>query len=443
MKHRHALILLLLLLAGPLAAPAPAPAREAPAADWSVGDYVQLAWEQHPGLEAARARLEGSLARAQGAGSWPDPVLEYGWFVSEMETALGPQQHRLGLMQPVPWPGKNSLRREAARREAAVQNWSWQERALEVQEEVVVALAEYALLARRLEVEEAIATLLGDQEELARTRYRHSDSGQGELLRLQVERGRALDRLRRLRAARPAHAARLNAALGRPHHAALPWPVVLDPQGPPALLGGTPADSLLVRLQERSPRLRALEQEATARAVEAKLARREQWPDIGVGVSTTLVGDDSIMPNPDAGRDAWVAMLQLRLPLWRGKYDALVGQAEAERRRVRAERRATALQLRAGVEDALYQAWDARTRLDFYRDELVPREREALRATATAWQNGRSDLLSFLDSTRSLLALELEDARALRDLYAANARLARLLGEALAPLPSPQETTRP
>lgn len=441
MKHRKLWILVVGLVS--LAIPGLAPAQGSPEAGWSVADYVRLAWEGHPGLDAARARLEGSLARARGAGSWPDPVLDYAWFAREIETALGPQQHRVGLMQPVPWPGKTGLRREAARREAAVQNWNWQQRALEVQEDVIVALADYALLARQLEVEEAVTELLGDQEELARTRYRNSDSEQGELLRLQVERGRALDRLRRLRAARPAHAASLNAALGRAHHAPLPWPVELDPVGPPALLDGTPADSLLARLQERSPRLRALEQEATARAVDAKLARREQWPDIGVGVSTTFVGDDAIMPNPDAGRDAWMAMVQLRLPLWRGKYDALVGQAEAERRRVRAERRATALELRAGVERALFEEWDARTRLDFYRDELVPREREALRATATAWQNGRSDLLSFLDSTRSLLALELEDARALRDLYTANARLARLLGEALAPMPSPQEFTRP
>ena len=50
-------------------------------------------------LEVARQAHRAAAERIPQARSWPDPVLSYGYFAEEVETALGPQEHRIGLSQ--------------------------------------------------------------------------------------------------------------------------------------------------------------------------------------------------------------------------------------------------------------------------------------------------------------------------------------------------------
>ncbi len=44
----------------------------------------------------------------------PDPEFNYGYFIQEVETRVGPQEQRVGLSQMFPWFGKSRLRGEAA-----------------------------------------------------------------------------------------------------------------------------------------------------------------------------------------------------------------------------------------------------------------------------------------------------------------------------------------
>jgi len=85
-----------------------------------LSDYLAYAALNNPGLEAAFNRWKAALERVPQVKALPDPRFEYKYFIKEVETRVGPQQHSFGVSQVLPWFGKLDLRGEVAG-EAAVE----------------------------------------------------------------------------------------------------------------------------------------------------------------------------------------------------------------------------------------------------------------------------------------------------------------------------------
>ena len=74
-------------------------------AESTLEDYLAFAALNNPGLEAAFNRWKAGLERITQVGTLPDPRFNYSYFIREVETRVGPQRHRVGLMQMFPWFG--------------------------------------------------------------------------------------------------------------------------------------------------------------------------------------------------------------------------------------------------------------------------------------------------------------------------------------------------
>jgi hypothetical protein len=80
-----------------------------------LNNYLAYAALANPQLEAAFNRWKAALEMVTQAHTLPDPRFNYGYFIQEVETRVGPQEQRPGLSQMFPWFGKLKLRSEAAR----------------------------------------------------------------------------------------------------------------------------------------------------------------------------------------------------------------------------------------------------------------------------------------------------------------------------------------
>ena len=76
----------------------------------SLKDYQQLAVEQNPSLMARYKAFEVAMTRVQQINALPDPTLSFGYFVSPVETRVGPQRARFSLTQMFPWFGTLRLK---------------------------------------------------------------------------------------------------------------------------------------------------------------------------------------------------------------------------------------------------------------------------------------------------------------------------------------------
>ncbi|MBD3220620.1 hypothetical protein GF314_05215 [bacterium] len=381
---------------------------------------LQEAARANPELQAAREAWLAAAAAADASGKLPDPRLSYGRFLAPVQTRVGPQQHQVGLSQTLPWFGSLGRQRDAAAAAIVAARAGIGAAWLDVRLRLTRALHEIHRIDRTLQIERENLELLEQFESVARARLRYNEAATADLLRLQVELGRAEDRVQAIGDRRAPAVARLNALLGRPARAPFPQEPVLHD-------GAVDSLALLEqRLAGGHPRLRALRAEAERQERLADVARDRGRPGLTLGVMHTFVEPRGVEGLAGDGDDATLATVSVNLPLWRGKIAAGVDAAQRRQARVRADERDLRGQLQADLSAALYEFDDAGRRVALYRDTLLPKAEESLGATLDAYANGRSDFGELIDVERVLLEFQLSLLEARVDRADARARIASL-----------------
>ena len=383
----------------------------------TLQEYLRYAAQNNAGLKAAFEQWKAALEQVPQAKSLPDPRFNYGYFIEEVETRVGPQRQRVGIMQLFPWFGKIEARTDAAAAGAKAARKRYEAEKLKLFFDVKEAFYEYTYLAKAVEIAGENLELIKHFEEVARTKYMAAAAGHPDVIRAQVELARLEDRLKTLEDLRGPIVARLNAVLNRQSFEMLPWPrrekfvpVQIERQ------------KLIELLKQMNPELAALDFELEAAKSKVELAKKKFYPDIGVGV-------DSIQT--DGGDDAVILMFSMNLPIWRDSYKAAHEQAKADVRRTAQQKRESENTLIARSEQVLYDFEDSERKIKLYGDILVPKAEELLGASETAYAGGTIDFLSLVDAQRTLLEYQLRYERAVTDNRQKLANLELLAGTEL------------
>jgi len=430
-------------------------------AESTLEDYLRYAALNNPALEAAFNRWKAALEQIPQVTALPDPRFTYAYFIEEIETRVGPQRYRLALSQMFPWFGKLKLRGSIAAERAEAARQQYEAEKLRLFYKVKTAYYEYWYLGRAVEVVRTTLDLLKYLERVARARYRAAADGHSDVMRAQVEIGKLEDRLRSLLDLRGAVVARLNAALNRPAGYSLPWPKHMPEQHLSV------DDEQVVALARRNnPELKALSYDSRSRRIAIDLAKKDYFPDITLAVQFTEVGRGPRVSGPglkapfaqrsavrlaqrsgdlldaynivhafmspdlpgDAGKDAWIVSVSMNLPIWLSKYRAGERQARAMylasvKAKVQREN-----DLIARTRLALYNFHDAERKINLYRDTLIPKARQSLKATETAYRAGQVGFADLVDAVRVLLEFRLSYERAVADRAKYLAELEMLVG---------------
>lgn len=402
-------------------APADAPKLDA---DASPDDYVRFALYNSPSVEAAYQRWVASAERLPQVGSLPDPRLNVGFFLDEVETRTGPQHARIGVSQALPWPGLLDEREDAAALAARGAWLRFEAERLAVTEQVVRTLHELAYLDAVVRITQENLELLQSFEEVVRNRYRVGLGSHPELARVQVELGQLEDRLTQLETMRPAYASELNAALNRPTET--PVPTLAELPGRVSLMQGPELAALARRA---NPNLLALDEQLEEKRVGTEVARLGGMPSLSVGLDYIVTGDAMNSSIPESGDDPIMLSFGVTLPLSREKYDAAVRESIAERLEVSHTRAAEANRISAAIQRIWFEHTDADRRVRLYEQTLIPKAEESLRASLAGFRAGDTNFLDLLDTERTLLEFAIASERARADRGQALAMLNRLVGQ--------------
>jgi cobalt-zinc-cadmium efflux system outer membrane protein len=410
--------LALLLVSLWLVAPAAASPTLIPGADL---DSVR-AWliERNPELRALQAEAEAAQARVLPAGALPDPMAEV--------ELMGIDPDRPSLLpgnvdattwrvrQSFPMWGKRGLAREVARHEASAAGLDREAVALDL-----LARAEEAYV-RFWHAREAVAVLdrqielLGQLEEVARTRYSLGIAAQQDSIRAQVARtGLQHERITRL-AARAEAAAMLNAVLARPVDAPLAEPAS-EPELP---LPAERLDQVLAMLADAGhPALQASAARTEAAEAAFELQRRARYPDLSLGFGV-IQRDDR--------EEGYEVMLAVEIPL----------QQRARREREREARlrgdaaRARSDALAAGLAGQLGQVWSqaraARDQRRLIEQTLVPQAQANFESALASYRVGEVDFGTLLEALDAWQGAALAQVDARRDELVAAAAVGAITG---------------
>ncbi len=389
-------------------------------------DYLQYAALNNAGLRAAFEQWKAAVEQVPQAEALPDPRFNYGYFIREVETRVGPQRQKFGISQVFPWFGKIEARTDAAAAAAKAARKRYEAAKLKLFFEVKEAFYEYTYLARAVEIANENLELIKHFEEVARTKYMAAVATHPDVIRAQVELAKIEDVAKSLEDLRKPIVARLNAVLNRQSFDTLPWP-----QREEFKKKEVKRQQIVSLLRQMNPELAALDFEAEAAKHRIELAKKKFWPDIGVGVDW-IQTSDTPGPGPrDSGQDPVILMFTMNLPIWRESYKAAELQAKANMRKTAQQKTETENTLIARAQRVLYDFDDSNRKIELYGDILVPKAEELLGASETAYMAETIDFLSLIDAQRTLLQYQLQYERAITDNQQRLAELEMLAGAQL------------
>jgi len=390
---RPAPVLLSLALLLPAAAPAEAPGAGPP--DPVLDELIRQALEARPELRQARSLVRAAEERVPQAGRLPDPTLTLGIQndgfqaiqIGKMETSYW----QVMVTQPLPWPGKQGLRADAAGLEARGAGAALERVRLTVEADVRRAFLDLLLTRDRLKLLARLEALWQQSEGLARIRYEAGEGPQSDLLRAQLAR----TRLRQRRSALEAEELTRVQALNRLRGHRLDEPIATrlglrDLADPPLpVLEEAHADA-----EARSPELAAARFGRQASERKLDLARRDRYPDFAVTAGVMPRGSFEPM---------WLLSVGITLPVY-GRQSHAVEEGLA-RERAGAEGEEAVLQLlRLRVEERRTLLASLLSVNQLYRGGLLVQSEATVASTTAQYRVGRVTFASVLEALAGYLA---------------------------------------
>jgi cobalt-zinc-cadmium efflux system outer membrane protein len=422
---RTATMLVTLWVAGTVAAHAQAPD------SLSLGEVYLRVNTGTPRTAAAAAAARAAEARIGPARRLPDPMLQFALMNRRLpgfglDESLGMNQ--IGLVQMVPLGGKLGLATSVERARTAAAEARTADVRLAERERAAMAFFELYETDRSLALAEESRELLRDLVKTTSAMYAVGEGRQPDVLRAQVELARMQEELVRMSAMRTAAAARLNAVLDAPGDAAV---------GPPRLPpfpGSVPARDSLERLAIAGrPMLAAGAHDVHAAEDAARLAGRELWPDVELGIQYGW--------RPmETGSDRMASlMVGVRLPVWAGSRQlAMRRESGAMRDMAAAELAAMTADTRGRVAELDADVQRVQTLLRLYRTTVLPQADATVASSLAAYRLGGVDFMTLLDARMNLIRYRQEMIRLEAELGSAVASLEMLTGTDLFASGGPQ-----
>lgn len=287
----------------------------------TLDDYFKIAAESNPGLTAMYKEYEAALLQVPQMSTLPDPVFSFGYFVSPAETRVGPQRAKLSLTQMFPWFGTL----EAQGNVAALMAKAKYQYFIDARNKLffLVASAYYPLyeLNEWLRIEQENINILESYKNITTQKFQNGAGTMVDVLRVDIMLKETQTNLNILRDKEKPLVTAFNRLLNRPENDIVE---ISDTLKSETLTDNFRKDSLIAV----NPKLKALDLRREASEGAELAARKQGLPKLGVGLDYIVVGERNDMVIPDNGKDIMMPMVSVSIPIFRGKYNATVREAQ-------------------------------------------------------------------------------------------------------------------
>jgi outer membrane protein, heavy metal efflux system len=344
-----------------------------------------------PRVIAASALADAAGSRISSAKRLPDPELQLG-FMNRSLPSLAPMDPlgmtQIQLTQMLPVPGKLGL----AGRIAADNASAAKARAVDVRWDIrgKAAMAFYDLYTAgaQLGIARETKRIVQDIAKISQTMYSVGDGRQADVLRAQVEVARMTEDITRMESMRASIAAQLAAILNVRTDTALAVSRL------PALPDTLPSlDALIAEANRSRPMITAGEQDLRAAELGEKLAHKEIWPDLEVGVQYGWRSGDM------GAERMGSLMLGATIPIYaRSRQLKMRDEANAMRVIAAAELEAMRSETRGRITELYADFTRARNLRRLYATTVLPQAEGAVTASFAAYRVGDVNFMTVLDN---------------------------------------------
>lgn len=384
-------------------------------------ELEDLALANSPDLKVDFHNWQAAVAKVTVARSLPDPQVSYTEFLEEVQTRVGPQRRKVGLMQMFPWFGTLDLRREAALAKADVLAQKIEDRGLSLIENLKINLADLLLLEKKIAINRKHLQILHSLERSRKGSVSAGKTHLSNVLRIQVEVEALKDQVKTLESMRLPLMQKLERVIGSKLEKEIPtvWP------SSKAQLTEKEMERMY---QEKHPAWLANQHALSAADYELGLAQKQSKPNFGLGVTWVDTGSATMQNTPGSGDDPLAINISMNIPLWRGKVKNEIVSRSQKLASVESRFETLLQDFRVRLKEALFRKEDSERKIVLYRDQLIPKAQDAYEASKKGHASNQVSFQSVLDAERTLLRFALDLEIANRNKSVAQANIARLVG---------------
>ena len=390
-----------------------------------LDSLIEEALENNPKIQSEYERWQAAEYRIRNVQGLPDSTLKYSYFGESVETRVGPQKNKYGVSQKVPFPGKLGLKGKAQSKHAEMLREKYEAARREVIKEVKFTYYDIFWVDRAIEVTDGEKIVLEGLESVAQRKFESNLAPQQDVIKVQLELSKLIDKLYVLQQSRRSLEAKLNRILYRPYG---------SEQGEIPEVVPSEFEYSLKQLRdmggESRQELLAANLDIERAEYEKSLAKMDYLPDFNLGLDYIQVGSGhTTMPND--GQDAWMGTVAVSVPIWFDKLDAGLKEKKAQVRASEKNYESVKNSISYEIEDLFFKLNTYKDTISLYKTALIPQSEQAFEAAQTSYETGQVDLLNWIDAERVLLQLRIAYYKMIADYQKSIAYLERVVGRDL------------
>jgi cobalt-zinc-cadmium efflux system outer membrane protein len=392
----------------------------------SLPKLIEEGIQNNPEILAARQKWEVFKQRVPQAAALEDPMMSIG--VVNLPTNFSFRDEDMtmkefSLSQKIPFPGKRSLMKQMAAKEAEAVSSEVEETANRIVKEIKSAYYDLSHIYRATEVTERNKKILEDLARIAETRYSVGEGIQLDLLKAHVEVSKMVDELIMLDQKGKALEARLKALLNRPRETTMGSPG--EVQFRKFLFSH---EELYQMALESNPTLQGMKKMVESKEKAHTLAKWEYLPDFNLKFAYGQRDNSPEMRR----RDMLSGMIEINIPLYfYWKQSRKVGEARAEVLSIEAQYQAMRNEIQFMITDMTAMIERDERQLELYQTGIIPQASLQVNSAMSAYRVNKADFLTLLDSQMTLYKYELEYHQALTEYEKNVANLEAVVGKQL------------
>ena len=390
-------------------------------AQQELKSYLQMAAENNPGLKAKFNEYMASLEVGPQVSTLPDPKVAFGYFISPVETRVGPQQFKISASQMFPWFGTLEAKENMAVQMAKAKYELFLEAKSRLFNEVRATYFNIYFNRRAIEITRENLNILNTFQKLANIKVKAGKVSAVDEYRIEMEMGDLENQLALLVDNQYVLEAMFFNLLNVEREKVVYTPEILWSADL-----SLSKEQILDSIRMKNHQLLILSMQQEALAYRKELAGKQGKPDLTIGLDYTFIGQGE---NNLAGTDAFVfPMIGISIPLYRNKYRAMVNEVVYLQEAKEYELTDKINILETILEKTWKDYLDADRRLRLYISQLEL-SNQSLNLLETEYATGNKDFEEILRMERKVLkyGLELEKARA--DKQAAISFINYLMGQ--------------
>ena len=381
----------------------------------TLEDYFKIASDNNPDLLSQYKEFEAALEKVPQVSTLPDPSISFGYFISPVETRVGPQNARFSLTQMFPWFGTLKAQGNAATLMAEARYQSFLDAKNKLYFEISTAYFPLYELREWMKIEEGNIAILESYKAISNSKFKNGNGTLVDVLRVDIMLKEAVTNLGILNKKEMPLLASFNKLLNRNEIEPV---IIADTIEIDPLSLDNAKDSLVVD----HPLLNSLELKIKASEASEYAAIKQGLPRFGLGLDYVMVGERTDMALPDNGKDALMPMVTVSLPIFRGKYKAAVKEAQLMQEIYSLQKTETTNSLNSNYEMALF---DIRQQTDLISlfDQQISESEQVLNLLFTSYGNSGKDFEEVLRMQQQLLKYDRLKITALSQYRIAQAKL--------------------